>query len=254
MNYGVEAMDASFVLQSRHEQIVHHLGVTIVRNAAIKPDQTLPSEPELCARLNVSRNMLREAIKVLAAKGLVESRPKVGTQVRPRQAWNLLDPEVLAWHSEVGPDEWFLRNLSEVRLLVEPQVARLAATRATDEEIASLDAWCRRMRIAVHDPDTFVTADIKFHATLLSASHNELLEQLIAAISAALRASINITAQVAGASEASLPLHAAVVNSIRAHDGQAAEAAMRTLIGTTASDIERGLELDTDRARLEETP
>lgn len=226
---------------SRHAQIVHHLGANIVRMGVAGRGQVLPSEPDLCAQLGVSRAMLREAIKVLAAKGLVESRPKHGTVVRDRRAWNLLDPDVLTWHGEVGPDDWFLRNLSEVRLIVEPQAARRAAVRATDDEISTLDAWCNRMSVAVHDPAAFVTADIQFHGALLAAAHNELLAQLIGAIGAALRASIDITAHVRGAPEASLPLHATVVDSLRARDGDGAEEAMRLLITTTAHDIDRGL-------------
>ena len=252
-----EPMDASveivapFSPRSRHAQIVHHLGVSIVRMGATGPGQTLPSEPDLCAQLGVSRATVREAIKVLAAKGLVESRPKLGTQVRPRRDWNLLDPDVLAWHGEVGPDNWFLHNLSEVRMIVEPQVARLAATRATDDEIDALDSWCKRMHISVPDPAAFMTADVQFHATLLAASHNELLEQLIGTIGAALRASIDITAHVHGAPEASLPLHGAVVDGIRARDEDAAQTAMQALLTTTARDIERGLR--TQGMRSEET-
>jgi DNA-binding FadR family transcriptional regulator len=97
------------------------------------------------------------------------------------------------------------------------------------------------MQGAVEHPDAFVTADIAFHAMLLAASHNELLEQLIGAVGAALRASIAVTAQVPGAPERSLPLHAAVLAGVQARDEAAAEAAMRLLIGVTVQDIERGL-------------
>src|SRR5437879_1577890 len=96
-----------FSPKSLHEQIVQHIGLSILRGEA-KPGDTLPSEPKLCTQLNVSRIALREALKVLAAKGLVESRPKTGTRVRPRHAWNLLDRDVLSWQHEAGLDEAFL--------------------------------------------------------------------------------------------------------------------------------------------------
>jgi DNA-binding FadR family transcriptional regulator len=245
-------MDIAFSPRSRHTQLVHHLGLSIVRMGAEGPGQTLPSEPELCVQLSVSRALVREAIKVLAAKGLVESRPKLGTLVRPRRAWNLLDPDVLAWHSEARPDEWLLRNLVEVRLIVEPQAARLAAARASEEDIAAMEAWCRRMHTTVDTRDAFIAADIQFHTMLLAAAHNDLLEQLIAAIGAALRVSINVTSHIAGAVEASLPRHMAVVAAIRAHDADGAEAAVRELICATAADIDRGLQ--EPRRRMEMQP
>jgi GntR family transcriptional regulator, galactonate operon transcriptional repressor len=232
---------ALFSPQSLHEQVVRHIGLSIVRSAAAQPGQTLPSEPELCAQLKVSRPVLREAIKVLAAKGLVESRPKLGTQARPRHAWNLLDPDVLAWLCEAGPDAWLLRNLSEVRLIIEPQAARLAAARATADEIATLDAWYRRMCVATDNADTFTAADTRFHAAILTAAHNELLEQMSAAIGTALRASMTTTAHLTGAIEASLPLHGTVVDAIRARDEHVAESAMRELITMTMRDIDRAL-------------
>jgi GntR family galactonate operon transcriptional repressor len=235
----------SFSPRTLHQQILRHLGMRIVRGD-VQAGETLPSEPELCAQLNVSRIALREALKVLAAKGLVESRPKTGTLVRARSTWNLLDPAVLSWLQEVGPDEAFLRDLSDVRLVIEPAAARRAARHATDAEIGALEAWYRRMEIAIHDVDTFIRADLDFHEMILTGAHNELLQQLGKTIRVALRASRAITTRLPGASEGAMPLHRAVLDAIRNHNEQAAEQAMIDLIMAAQSDIDHVLHPDAD--------
>src|SRR5882762_613163 len=120
--------------QSLHGRIVHAIGRRIL-SGDLRPGELLPAEPELGA----SRTVVREAVKVLAAKGLVESRPKTGTRVRPPASWNLLDPDVLAWQQEGTPQPIFLRKLTEVRLIVEPAAAELAARRARAPELTTLD-------------------------------------------------------------------------------------------------------------------
>lgn len=230
----------SFSPRSLHTQIVRHVGLGILRGD-VRPGDALPSEPDFCVQLSVSRIALREALKVLASKGLVESRPKTGTRVRPRDDWNLLDPEVLVWLCESGPDRAFLRNLSEVRLAIEPMAARLAATRATAEQIDDLDAWYRRMWMAIEDTEAFIGADLEFHTALLSAAHNELLLRMGGTIGAALRASREVTTRLPSSSEAAMPLHGAVIEAIRARDERASEGAMSALIVGTMADIERAL-------------
>src|SRR5829696_6445731 len=116
-----------------HGETVYEIGRRIV-SGELQPGDLLP-EGELIAELDISRTVLREAIKVLGAKGLVEAKPRVGTKVSARNHWRLMDPDILAWQSEAGLDEPFLRNLAEVRYVIEPAAARLAAQRATEEEI-----------------------------------------------------------------------------------------------------------------------
>src|SRR4029453_11093357 len=111
-----------------HGAVVHEIGVRIV-NGELKPGDTLPDNGFFDGA-DVSRTVVREAIKVLAAKGLVESRPKVGTRVRPRRDWNLLDPDLLAWQIEAGPDARFLEQAVELRRMIEPAAARLPPERA----------------------------------------------------------------------------------------------------------------------------
>jgi DNA-binding FadR family transcriptional regulator len=206
------------------------------------PGATLPDETALSERFGVSRTVVREAIKVLASKGLVESRPKVGTRVRPRRYWNLLDPDVLAWRYEAGPDEGFLEEISEVRGVIEPAAAALAAERSTAAEAAEILAWCDRMDVAAADDgDDYIDADMAFHTAILDACHNDLLAQLSDTITMALRVSRRLTVTVPGSSLAAMPAHQAVARAIADHDPRAAERAMSALLLVTAADIERAL-------------
>jgi GntR family transcriptional regulator, galactonate operon transcriptional repressor len=206
------------------------------------PGATLPDETALSERFGVSRTVVREAIKVLASKGLVETRPKVGTQVRLRRYWNLLDSDVLAWRYEVGPDEGFLEDISEVREIIEPQGAALAAERATTDEVAEILAWCHRMEdTAAEDGDDYIDADMAFHTAILLASHNDLLAQLSDTITMALRLSRRLTVSVRGSSLAAMPPHRAVAHAIRDREPRTAESAMRELLRMTAADIEFAL-------------
>lgn len=223
-----------------HGQVVHRVGLLILRGE-LRPGDPLPNEDDLAVELGVSRTVLREAIKVLAAKGLVESRPKTGMRVRPRRSWNLTDPDVLSWQLEASPDAHFFANLSEVRRLIEPAAARLAAERATDEEIASLERWYRKMELAVDDRDAYIASDLRFHEEILDACHNELLAHMGSMLRAVFRASRALTTRVPGSSARAMPLHWAIVEAIRDHDGPRAEAAMLELIATTAADVDRAL-------------
>lgn len=229
---------ASLQRQSLPEQVVRQIGMSILQNT-FKPGDILATEPELCAQLGVSRTVLREALKLLVAKGLIESRPGMGTRVCPRRDWNLLDPDIIAWQAEAGGPRSYFQDVCEIRLMIEPMAARLAASRATDAEIAAIDDWCQRMALAINDPDAYTSADLQFHAAICIASHNELVPQLMASLHAALYASRVITNNVSGANEHAMPIHQAVAHAIHHHDEQRAEDAMRTLVMATLDDIRR---------------
>src|SRR5262249_40351542 len=156
-----------------------------------------------------SRTVVREAIKVLAAKGLIVSRPKTGTQVRERRYWHMLDPDVLAWRLEAEPGDDFYRNIFEARRLIEPAVAALAATHATDAEVAELETTFARMEeSAGSNREAYVEADVRFHELILADCHNELLTHLGSTLRGVFRASFTRTQDIA---EQTLPLHAAVL-------------------------------------------
>jgi len=220
-----------------HGQIVHAIGRRIV-SGAIRPGELLPAE----SHLKASRTVVREAIKVLAAKGLVESRPKTGTRVRPAASWNLLDPDVLAWQQEGMPQPAFLRKLTEVRLIVEPAAAELAARRARASALSALDAAFREMADALRrdrlDYEAFNQADIRFHRAILQACENDVLEQMSAMVYSALLVSFHATSRLPGRARASLPRHRAILEAIRARDSRRAGAAMRRLVQGTAVSIE----------------
>jgi DNA-binding FadR family transcriptional regulator len=219
-----------------HGKVVQLIGRRIVSKER-ESGSALP-EGELLAEFNVSRTVLREAVKVLAAKGLVESKPRTGTRVRPRGQWNLLDPDVLAWLNDKGLDERLVRNLAEVRRIVEPAAAELAAHRASEQEIHSLDEHYGSMEACVDDDEAFVEADMRWHFAILAASRNEILEQMNVAIGEALGRSRTITIEL-GSSAASLPLHKKVNEALRVRDAPAAKAAMEDLMVFVAEDIDR---------------
>ncbi|HEY7512088.1 MAG TPA: FCD domain-containing protein, partial [Vicinamibacteria bacterium] len=183
-----------------------------------------------------------EAIKVLAAKGLVESRPKTGTRVRPRQSWNLLDPDVLAWQREGAPPAPFLRKLTEVRLIVEPAAAELAAQRATAKEVSGLEAAFRAMEAALDgrapDYEAFDQADMRFHRAILEGCHNDVLEQMSGVVFGALLVSFRATSRLPGSARRSMPKHRAILEAIRAREGRRASRAMKGLVHSTAHDID----------------
>src|SRR5882757_9951537 len=129
----------TFSRRSLHGQVAHDIGRRIL-GGLVKPGELLPRETELSQRLGVSRTALREAIKVLAGKGLVESRPKTGTRVRPRSDWNFLDPDVLSWRYAGGVSADDVRALFELRRAIEPMSAALAAQRATPAQIVEINA------------------------------------------------------------------------------------------------------------------
>jgi GntR family transcriptional regulator, galactonate operon transcriptional repressor len=225
-------------LQRRNlsEQVVQQIALSIMRND-FKPGDALSSEPELSLQFNVSRPIVREALKILSAKGMIESRPKTGTRIRPRVEWNLLDPEVIGWLYEVGPDQLFLDSLCEVRLMFEPMTARLAAARATDDEIKTIEECYRRMEEGVNSPETYIPADLEFHAAICGAAHNEMLQKITATLATSLQVSRIVTSRLPGANLAAMPVHRAVMQAIRKRDEQVAEEAMRKLVILTTEDI-----------------
>jgi len=227
---------AQYPEQSLHGRVVHAIGRRIL-GGDLAPGALVPAEPELGA----SRTVVREAIKVLTAKGLVESRPKTGTRVRPRHAWNLLDADVLAWQQEGATDTSLLRTLTEVRRIIEPAAAELAAARADAGDIAAMKHALEEMAAAVQsggDVEPFVQADMRFHLAILQACRNELLEQMSRVVYSALLVSFRSTSRLPGRARASLPKHRAIFTAIRGRDPRGAGAAMRRLVQTTARDID----------------
>lgn len=220
-----------------HREIVDALGQRIVRGD-YQPGEVLPNEADLGVTLAVSRTVVREAIKVLAAKGLVDSRPKRGTRVLDRTSWSLIDPDVLSWQVEVGADRALFRDLSEVRSIIEPHAAGLAALRRTPEEAARLGALVDDLEAAADDPENYIPTDLALHAAILQATHNELLARMTGTIAVALAASRRITVQAAGGPRSAMGLHREVVDAIDIGDTEEATRTMAALVAGAAGDIE----------------
>ncbi len=215
--------------------VVATLGAEIARGQ-IAENATLPPEPELEARFGVSRSVVREAIKTLAAKGLVSVKPRRGTRVRPRCDWSLLDRDVLMWLTgDGGFDRDLLFALEEVRTIVEPAAASLAALRADAEDHRRIFAALAGMQSAGADAEAAVAADRDFHLAILDATHNPVLQSFRGAIDSILSAVFKLTVDWF---EENLANHAAVAEAIARRDADGARAAMHQVLGTTQANLE----------------
>lgn len=210
-------------------QAMNALGQAIARGT-YGPANPFPIEAELGRRLGVSRSVLREAIKMLTAKGMLGSRPRQGTWVQPEAMWNILDADVLNWLLERKFSAALLIEFLEIRLAVEPMAAALAARSASDAAIAEIAHALERMRKAEADDDDPLESDIAFHVAILEASGNRFYARLRDLVSAALRTSIQLTNQIKGVRLASIADHRKVLDFIVARDGEQASTAMRNLI------------------------
>ncbi len=227
--------------RTMHQRVVDELGRRIV-NGLVEPDRPLPVEDTLAAELGVSRGALREAVKALAAKGMLRTRPRTGTRVLPREQWNHLDRDVLRWQQTSDPRR-LLRDIGELRRAVEPEAARLAAgragpghTRAMFEALAAMESAASRPEL-----DEYVEADIAFHRALLDASGNRLFGSLGRALDVALEHSFAVSSQTPGAVEASLPPHRALAEAVEYGRSAEASAAILAIIESAEQEIARSM-------------
>ncbi len=219
-----------------HGSIARDLGVLIV-SGRYKPGELLNGEVSASDRLQVSRGAYREAVRILAAKGLVESRPKVGTRVSQPENWHLLDPDVLSWIFEFEPDRKLLVDLFELRNIVEPRAAALAARRRTDEH---LDAMARALdEMASHTlaNEAGRKADQDFHAALIQASGNAFLASMISGVGAAVAWTTIFKQRENPLQRDPVPDHQRVFEAVKARNAEAAHAAMEDLVDLALLDM-----------------
>jgi len=209
--------------KSMHPRIVQELGMRIV-GGALAPGERLPAEPSLCDAYGASRPVVREAIRVLAAKGLVSSKPRVGSVVRAREDWHMLDPDVLYWSVNSLPEGEFFGSLMTVRQIVEPAAAALAAIGATEEDVANIAAAYGRMEEASSAIE-LLEPDLAFHRAIMAATHNDMLAYIGNLLSLALRESIRLTSRHPNTHALSLPRHKAILTAISHRDALAARQA-----------------------------
>jgi DNA-binding FadR family transcriptional regulator len=209
--------------------IVHDLGVAIVTGVYSKQNP-FPVEAELCRQYGASRSVLREAVKMLTAKGLLGARPRQGTWVEPEERWNMLDPDILGWLLERKFSPALLSEFSEIRLAVEPGAAALAARVAGPAEMAAVRAAIERMQAAERGEDDPLESDVAFHVAVLRASMNRFYAQLTGLTATALRFSIRTTNRYKGVRFANVADHKKVADAIFAGKAAVASEAMRKLI------------------------
>lgn len=216
------------------------IGVAIVTGER-EPNAILPSEVELAEIYGVSRGVVREAIRILAAKGLVESRQKAGTRVRPRSDWLLLDPTLLAWMFEGAPPLGFVRSLFELRMIVEPAAAELAAQHRNARHLSRMGHALEQMeQFGLSTPEG-QSADHAFHSTILESTGNELIVSLSASISAAVRWTTYFKYRTRILPRDPMPQHRALYEAIVNADGSAAKEATAVLVRQAQLDTELAL-------------
>ena len=217
------------------DQLIQRFGKELAQGV-FAPASALPSEAELCVRFEASRNVMREVIKVLSTKRLIDAQPHRGLFVMPRGKWNYLDVDVLGWLLEKEPDPALIDSLVEVRSLIEPVISRWAAERATAVDLVEIEASYNAMAAYGGDLGKFQEADIAFHKAILMATHNVVIQQLSDAISALQRAIFDYTL-LPDAQHMALSLreHCDLFEAIRRQNAEAAEQCSRRMVQRTAT-------------------
>ncbi|MGI4746800.1 MAG: FadR/GntR family transcriptional regulator [Janthinobacterium lividum] len=224
-----------------HGAIAHRLGTAIL-SGQYNPGDILSGEIAFSEALNVSRSAYREAIQVLSAKGLVESRPKAGTRVLPRKHWNLLDPDVLAWAFEGSPDIQFVRGLFELRSVVEPAAASFAALRRDRNDLKMMKDALAAMRRNTLATEAGRAADRDFHDAILRATRNDSLIVLSASIGAAVTWTTQFKQRARALPRNPIPDHVRVYEAIAAGNADAAGEAMRILVDLALDDTSSSMD------------
>lgn len=217
------------------EIVARSIGRRIV-SGEYMPGDTLPTEPRIQAEFGVSRTAVREAIRLLSAKGLTASRPKIGTRVRPTVDWNMLDPEVLRWQVDQNPTEEFIHNLFEMREIIEPAASSRAAERATEDDIATLRNAMEGLQREKRGSPEQIKADIEFHMAILEASRNPMLRSVGAMIQSTLSITFSLSWRTVLRDDAVMQ-HGAVFEAIRDRAPEEAFMAMRRLLRASKGDV-----------------
>jgi len=222
-----------------HTRTTRALALRVI--AAEDGAAVLPNEAQLCRELGVSRTVVRESIKVLANKGLVEVRTRTGTRVRPRSEWRLLDPDILGWRAQVRPDTAFLRDLCEVRLALEPTAAGFAALRASAAELAALEGCLRRYEAAGRQGDkhALIDLDLEFHRAVVAASRNSLLLELSDSIRQPFRHVLSCTSRSAANLQLGREAHSDLLAALERRDPLAARAVSEKIVGLAMIAVEQ---------------
>ncbi|MCX6622913.1 MAG: FadR/GntR family transcriptional regulator [Acidobacteria bacterium] len=214
--------------ENLHDRVTRTLALRVIQADRGGEELIFPNEADLCQQIGVSRSILREAVKVLADKGMVDVRPRSGTRALPRSHWRLLDPDILNWQAGLQPDPGFLRDLSEVRLALEPTAAGFAAVRATPDELARIGMCLERREVKLEDS---VDLELRFHQAVVAASHNPLLVELSSIIRQPYRMALAYTSRLHASAILGLAAHWQLFEAIRDHNPMAARTAAEEIVG-----------------------
>jgi len=223
-----------------HLAVAEKFGTEIVTGKRL-PGSLLPGEIELAKELGVSRSVVREALRMLSAKGLLHSKPKAGTHVRDREDWNILDPVLLQWMFGSVPSAQFVRSLFELRMIVEPAAAEIAARKRTARQLSAMGHALEMMAAHSLESEKGQEADQHFHAAILEATGNELLISLSATIGAAVRWTTFFKFQSTKKLRDPIDEHRDLFQAIADGDADAARAAAESLIRLAEGDTEEAL-------------
>lgn len=224
---------SSTLKRTMADQLVEDIGRQII-DGRLQPGELLPNETTLLEHYGVSRTVLREALQVLISKGMLDSRQRKGTTVKPKTFWQQLDPQFLEWHQGINASNQLLSQLMEVRHIVEPTAAALAATRANEEEKRAIKLAYEKMETAQDSVELFIRADLEFHTAILIASQNQFLLPIAHAIKTTMMMSLRLTnTDVSENQEISLPLHTDILTAILDGDAIKAKAAMERHLDDT---------------------
>ena len=217
--------------RSHTAHVVRELGLGIVAGR-YPQNSILPGDAELMERFSVSRTVLREALRTLGGKGLIQAKARIGTRVRDKAGWNLFDPDVLIWHTQSGFDAQFFEYLSEMRLALEPEAAALSCRRRTPLQIQHLYGWVEAMGAEGVTDAEFVDADLNFHVTVAAAAGNPFLRSISTLIEVALMAMLTVASPVADHAgyRRSVAAHRSIADAIAKRDAAMARAAMQVVI------------------------
>ena len=219
-----------------HHYVVREIGQQIL-GGRLPVGRPLPSDSTLCATLHVSRTALREALIVLASKGLIEARQKVGTVVRSQEEWNTLDADVLTWRVESGDGDHVIAELYELRKFVEPLAASLAAERSTRDDLERLRNAYEDMVVAGDDGAKVLDPDMRFHRGVIAATGNSLIASLGLVIAAALEVNFRACEDTPRGHTWALPLHKAILDAIVTRDSKLARISMQKLLEASEQDL-----------------
>ena len=238
--------DASGIAPGLAMQVSRELGRRIV-GGHYKENALIEDEGKLAQRFGVSKSVIREGVKLLVSKGLLEVKRGSGTRVRRRASWALLDDDVLAWHLSTDPKPAFLRQLLDMRRMMEPKAAAWAAAHGTTEQHAEIEAAQIRMEEGSTSIEDFVVADALFHRAILRAANNDLLLSMEGVIFSALLSSIRLTNRDPRENATSIPFHRKVLEAIQARDSALAEEMMNAHLSNTRQRLENALNATSDR-------